>query len=65
MNNREQSIEKRNYRISEFLKTYGLGRTKFYQEVKAGRLRIFKVGKITLISREAAEAWQTLNEGIA
>lgn len=55
-------VEKRNYRINEFAQRHGIGRTKTYQEIKAGKLKSFKVGKITLISKEAAEAWQSLQE---
>ena len=58
----ENDPQKRNYRIPEFVRAYGIGRTKFYAEVKAGRLKVFKVGKITLISKESAEAWQALHE---
>lgn len=53
-------MEKRNFRVNEFGKSYGLCRTKVYQEIKTGRLKIFKVGKTTLISKEAAEDWQAL-----
>lgn len=49
---------KRNYRVFEFCQSYGIGRTKTYQEIQAGRLKVFKCGRITLISMEAAEAWQ-------
>lgn len=49
---------KRNYRIYEFVRIYGIGRTKAYEEIRVGRLKCFKVGKITLISKESAEAWQ-------
>ena len=57
------NFEKRNFRINEFTQIYGISRSKAYLEIGAGRLRSFKVGKITLISKEAAEAWQTLQEG--
>lgn len=55
--------EKRNYRISDFVKIYGIGRTKTYEEINSGRLKAFKVGSITLISKESAEQWQSLMEG--
>lgn len=51
------SIEKRNLRINEFLVAYNIGRGRFYAEVASGRLKVFKCGRTTLISREAAEAW--------
>ena len=34
-----------------------IGRTKAYQEIAAGRLRAVKVGRRTLITHDAAEAW--------
>lgn len=59
--------QKRNYRIGEFAKIYGIGRTKIYQEIKSGRLKPFKCGRITLISKESAESWQAglSNKGVA
>ena len=51
------------YSVNEFLAAYGIGRTKFYQEIEAGRLRIRKCGKRTLVTRQDAEAWlQSLPE---
>ena len=43
--------------VTEFLAWASIGRTKFYQEVKAGRLKIRKIGRKTLILRADAEAW--------
>lgn len=63
MNQAGFSTEKRNYRIPEFLAAYGICRTKFYMEVAAGRLKIVKCGRTTLIPREAAEAWQSALAG--
>lgn len=48
---------KRAYTVKEFQSSYGIGHTKFYEEVKAGRLRIRKVGKRSLVSFEDAERW--------
>lgn len=50
--------ERRNFKISEFSRIYGICRTLVYREIKMGRLRSFKFGRSTLISREAAEQWQ-------
>ena len=36
---------------------YGLGRSKFYQEVAAGRIRLRKCGRRTLVSTDDMEAW--------
>jgi hypothetical protein len=61
-----QMIEKRNFRIKGFCDSYGVGRTKFYQEVNSGRLKVVKAGHITLIPREYAEDWQKkLVEGLS
>lgn len=43
--------------IDAFCSRYGIGRTTAYQEIAAGRLRAVKVGRRTLITRDAAEAW--------
>ena len=45
------------YSIPEFLAAVPIGRTKLYEELKAGRLRAVKVGKRTLIPLCEAEAW--------
>jgi ribosomal protein S11 len=44
--------------VSVFCRSYGIGRTTAYREIKAGRLRVFKVGDRTLVSTEAAETWR-------
>ena len=46
------------YDVQSFVKAYGISRAQTYIEIKAGRLRIFKVGRRTLISREAADMWR-------
>ena len=48
----------RNLSVQEFLTVYNIGHTTFYAEVAAGRLKIFKVGKKTLVTVEAAEQWR-------
>jgi excisionase family DNA binding protein len=48
---------RRAFSIHEFCVRYGIGRTNAYQEVAAGRLRAVKVGRRTLITHDAAEAW--------
>lgn len=60
--NTDKALEKRNYRVPEFIIAYGIGRTIFYREVKEGRLKIIKVGNITLVSKEDAEAWLDLHK---
>jgi hypothetical protein len=46
------------YRIMEFCKAFGIGRTQAYLEIAAGRLKVYKVGKLTMIAGEDALAWR-------
>jgi excisionase family DNA binding protein len=48
---------RRAFPIREFCVRYGIGRTHAYQQIAAGRLRAVKVGRRTLITNDAAEAW--------
>jgi hypothetical protein len=49
---------KRLYRVNEFLVAFGIGRTKFYSEVRAGRLRVVRLGeRATRVLVEDAERW--------
>lgn len=43
-----------------FLQWASIGRTKAYEEAKAGRLILTKVGNKTLVLRADAEAWLSL-----
>jgi excisionase family DNA binding protein len=43
--------------IASFRQRFGLGNTKVYEEIKAGRLRAVKVGNRTLILFADAKAW--------
>ena len=43
--------------IGGFCQAYNLGKTRAYEEIKAGRLRAVKVGTKTLIPRAAADDW--------
>ena len=40
-----------------FCESVGIGRTRFYHEVKAGRLRVRKVGRRTIITADDADEW--------
>ena len=51
-------LEHQAYDIRTFAKAYGISRSQAYLEIKSGRLAIFKVGRRTLISRDAAEIWR-------
>jgi excisionase family DNA binding protein len=48
---------KRAISVFTFCQRYGIGRTKTYDEIKAGRLRTVKAGHRTLIRADDAEAW--------
>lgn len=46
------------YRIADFCREFGIGRTQAYLEIGAGRLKAFKIGKLTMIAGEDALAWR-------
>ena len=50
--------EKLAFNVAEFLAAHGIGRTTFYAEVKAGRLRTVRCGGRVLVLREDADAWR-------
>lgn len=45
------------YTISAFCEAFGLSRSKTYQLIQSGQIAALKVGRRTLILREAVEAW--------
>ena len=51
------------YSIPEFCAEFRIGRTNAYAEIKAGRLRSFKVGDLTRIAGEDALAWRERYRG--
>jgi len=44
--------------VKEFCEKYRIGTTKFYEEVKAGRLRAVKSGTRTLVLNRDSRAWE-------
>lgn len=48
-----------NWRVNDFCRAYGIGRTRFYAFVLAGDIKPIKVGKQTLIPHTEAEKFQT------
>lgn len=44
-------------RRKEFLRDYAISNSTFYREIAAGRLRVVKRGKSTLVPCEEAERW--------
>ena len=55
-------VERKAFDILEFCEAYRIGRSSVYEEIREGRLKIFKVGKLTRISVEAGEKWRRLRE---
>ena len=52
------------YSVSEFCREHGISRGLFYQLLKDGKgPKTMKLGRRTLISREAAEDWSRRMEG--
>ncbi len=58
----EPLSERQAFSIPRFCDTHDIGRSKVYEEIAAGRLRVMKVGRRTLISAEAAADWRKLME---
>jgi hypothetical protein len=56
---RTHSVETQTYAFSmtQFCNSYPIGRTKAYEEIKAGRLVARKIGAKTVILRPDAERW--------
>jgi hypothetical protein len=42
------------YRLFEFCQLFGIGRTQAYHEIQAGRLRVYKIGRLTMVAGEDA-----------
>ena len=53
-----RSFERANWRVNDFLAYFAIGRTKFYELVKAGDVKIVKCGRTTLIPHSEAIAYQ-------
>ncbi|MFN0044862.1 MAG: hypothetical protein ACKVOS_00160 [Sphingorhabdus sp.] len=43
--------------VSEFLMRYSISRTEFYRQVKAGRVRLTKLGNASRVAKADAETW--------
>lgn len=51
------SPEKGAYSVTEFMAWASIGRTKFYQEVNSGKLKIRKIGSKTVVTAVDANNW--------
>ena len=58
MNSQPEDAELGAMSVSEFCRKYGIGRTKFYEEINAGRLRAVKCGMRTLILNRDSISWE-------
>lgn len=56
---RERRAEQRrlSYTIDQLVQNTGAGRSKIYQEIAAGRLKVRKLGKRTIVLHGDAESW--------
>ena len=53
-----EAISRVNWRVDDFCRAHGIGRTLFYEEVKRGEIKTIKIGKRTLVPNTEAKAWQ-------
>lgn len=58
MNNRIEEANLGAMTVKEFCRKYRIGRTKFYEEINAGRLRAVKCGTKTLVLNRDGMAWE-------
>ena len=55
-------IEKEAFSLTEFCTRHGVNRHKAYEEISAGRLASYMLGNKRMVSRHAADEWQTAAE---
>ena len=58
LNSQLPATQRVNWRVDDFCRAHGIGRSLFYEEVKRGEIEIIKVGKRTLVPDSEAKAWQ-------
>jgi len=46
-------MEPEHYRVNDFCRLHSIGRSKFYELVQAGRIRVVKLDGRTLVPRQA------------
>jgi hypothetical protein len=46
------------YPIGDFCRDFGIGTSTAYAEIRAGRLKAFKIGDKTMVAGEDALAWR-------
>ena len=52
------------FRVEQFCAATGVSRSRFYGELKEGRLHAVRAGKRILVPRQAAEAWLNQLEAV-
>jgi excisionase family DNA binding protein len=57
MSQSKARLERTAYSVDEFCAAAAIGRTTFYREVAAGRIRVVKCGRRTLVPATETEAW--------
>jgi hypothetical protein len=50
-------MQKELYRIPEVCERYSISRSNLYRDIKAGKIRVVKRGKSTLLARADIQAW--------
>ena len=58
----EAIVERAAFDIPKFCVAHDVGRSTVYEEIRSGRLRIMKIGKLTRITTEAAAEWRRARE---
>jgi hypothetical protein len=54
MSNHISTVERIAYPVKDFLSSFGMSRTKFYELIRSGAIKTFTVGKSRYVSAEAA-----------
>jgi len=65
MKRRAQTLPVAGFSVDEVIQCTGLSRQTIYNELNAGRLRSFKVGRRRLVSPAALDSWVKKLEGAA
>jgi excisionase family DNA binding protein len=52
-----ETFERRALSVSEFIRAFGFSRGRVYQEVNAGRLKMYKLGRKSFFLKEDIDAW--------
>lgn len=63
MNAQTTLFSKLNYSVNETIALVGICRTKLYEEIGAGRLKIIKCGRRTLVPAASIQQWMNALSG--